>query len=103
MVEVPATEADASPPMKMEVPVLPLDTSSQTSTAEMDASTESNPIGTSLAATAHSSHSNSPITDLPKLQSDVHLAINSIFTVRRSSDLNIQCTIWDFEASLHPT
>ena len=44
MVEVPTTEADASPPLKMEMPVLPLDTSSQASAAEMEASMESNPM-----------------------------------------------------------
>ena len=101
MVEVPTTEADASPPLKMETPVLPLDTSSQASAAETEASMESNPIGASLTAVAHSSCSSSPIADLPKLQSDVHLAINSMFTTRRSSDLKIQCAIQDFEASLH--
>ena len=93
MVEVPTTEADASPPLKMEMPVLPLDTSSQASAAEMEASMESNPIGTSFTAAAHSSHSSSPIAGLPKLHSDVHLAINSMFTARRSSDLEIQHAI----------
>ena len=83
------------------MPVLPLDTSSQASAAEMEASMESNPIGTSLTAVAHSSHSSSPIADLPELQSDVHLAVNSMFTTRRSSDLKIQCAIQDYEASLH--
>ena len=101
MVEVPTTEVDASPLLKMETAVLPLDTSSQASAAETEASMESNPIGTSLTAVAHSSHSSSPITDLPELQSDAHLAINSMFTARRSSDLKIQCAIRDFEASLH--
>ena len=57
MAEVPATEADASQPLKMETSVLTLDTSSQASAAEMEASMESNPIGTSLTAAAHSSHS----------------------------------------------
>ena len=101
MVEVPATEADASPPLRTETAVLPLETSSQASAAEMEASMESNPIGTLPTAVAHSCHSSSPIADLPKLQSDAHLAINSMFTTRRSSDLEIQCAIWDFEASLH--
>ena len=100
-VEVPTTEADASPPLKMEMPVLPLETSSQASAAETEASMESNPIGTSLTAVVHSSCSSSPIADLPELQSDVHLALNSMFTARRSSDLKIQCAIRDFEASLH--
>ena len=93
MVEVPTTEADASLPLKMETSVLPLDTSSQASAAEMEASMESNPISASLTAVAHSSCSSSLIADLPKLQSDVHLTINSMFTARRSSDLEIQCAI----------
>ena len=62
---------------------------------------ESNPISALLMAATHSSHSSSPIADHPELQSDAHLAVNSMFTTRRSSDLEIQCTIQDFEASLH--
>ena len=38
------TETDTSPPPKTEVPALPLDTSSQVSAPEMEASMESNPI-----------------------------------------------------------
>ena len=90
MVEVPATEADASPPLKTEKPVLSLDTCSQASAAEMEASVESNPVSTLPTAVAHSSCSSSPIAHLSELQSDVHLAINSMFTTRRSSDLEIQ-------------
>ena len=101
MVEVPTTEADASPPLKTETSVLPLDTSSQASAAEMEASMESNPISALPTAVAHSSCSSSPIADLPELQSDAHLAVNSMFTTRRSSDLKIQHAIRDFEASLH--
>ena len=101
MEEVPATEADASPPLKMDTTVLPLDTSSQASAAETEASMGSNPIGILTTAAAHSSRSSSPITELSELQSDVHLAIHSMFTAKRSSDLEIQCTIRDFKASLH--
>ena len=101
MVEVPATEADTSQPLKTETSIPTLDTSSQASAAEMEASMESNPVDTSLTAAAHSSCSSSPIGGLSKLQSDVHLAINSTFTAKRSSDLEIQCAIQDFEASLH--
>ena len=89
MAEVPTTEVDASLPLKMEKPVLSLDTCSQASVAQTEASVESNPIGTLPTAAAHSSHSSSPITH-SELQSDVHLAINSMFTTRRSSDLKIQ-------------
>ena len=101
MVEVPATETDASQPLKMEMSVLTLDTSSQASAAETEASMESNPVGILLTAAAHSSHSSSLIGDLSELQSDVHLAVNSMFTGKRSSELEIQCAIWDFEASIH--
>ena len=52
MVEEPTTEADTSPSSKMEVLVLPLDTSSRVSAAETEASMESNPLRTSLAAVA---------------------------------------------------
>ena len=38
---------------------------------------------------------------LSKLQSDVHLAVNSIFTAKRSSDLEIQRAVRDFEVALH--
>ena len=100
MAEVPSTEADTSPPLKREKPVLLLDTHSQTSVAETEASVESNPAGASPMAVAHSSHSSSPIAHLSKLQSDVHLAINSMFTAKRSSDLEIQRAVRDFEASL---
>ena len=93
MEEVPATEADASPPLKMDITVLPLDTSSQTGTAEMKASVGSNPISILTTAATHSSWSSSLIVELSKLQSDAHMAIHSIFTAKRSSDLQIQCAI----------
>ena len=90
MEEVPSTEVDTSSPSKREKPVLLLDTHSQTSAAETEASVESNPARALPMAGAHSSHSSSPITHLSHLQSDVHLAINSMFTAKRSSDLEIQ-------------
>ena len=90
MVEVPSTEADTLPPLKLEKPILLLDTHFQASVAETEASVESNLASMLPMAVAHSSHSSSPITHLSKLQSDVHLAINSMFTARRSSDLEMQ-------------
>ena len=91
--EVPATEADASPPLKMDITVPPLDTSSQASAAETEAFVGSNPIGISTVAATHSSRSSSPIVELSELQSDAHMALHSIFTAKRSSDLQIQCAI----------
>ena len=101
MEEAPTPEGDASPPLKKDTTVLPFDTSSQASAAEMEASMGSNPIGILTTAATHSSQSSSPIVELSKLQSDTHMAIHSIFTAKRSSDLQIQCAIRDYEVSLH--
>ena len=96
-----ATKADISPPLKMEVPALPLDMSSQASVPETEASIESNPIHDSPTAVAYSSHSDSPTIDLLELQANAHLAINHMFSIKRSSDLKRQWAIRDFEALLH--
>ena len=100
MVKELATEADTSPPQKMEVSVLPLDTSSQVSVPETEASMESNPVCDSPTAVAYSSCSDSPTMDLPELQADANLAVNHMLSIKRSSDLERQRAIWDFEASL---
>ena len=92
-----ATQVETSPPLKMEGSLLPLETSSQTSVEGTEASVESNLADTTLVTVAHSSWNDSPIADL---QLEVHLAINSMFTAKRSSELKMQCTIRDFETSL---
>ena len=96
-----ATKADISPPLKMEVPALPFDTSSQASVPETEASIESSPIHDSPTAVANSSHSDSPTMDLPELQANAHLAINHMLSIKRSLELERQQAIWDFEALLH--
>ena len=96
----PATEADTSPPQKMEVPALPLNTSCQVSVAETEASTESNPICNSPTAVAYSSCSDSPTMELPELQANANLAVNHMLLIKRSSDLKRQWAIQDFEALL---
>ena len=96
-----ATEADISPPPKTEVAALPLDTSSQASVPDTEASIESNPIHDSPSAVANSSCSDSPVMDLPELQANADLAINNMLSVRRSLELERQWVIWDYEASLH--
>ena len=101
MAKEPATEADTSPPQKMEVPVLTLDTSSQVCVPEMEASMESNPVCNSPTAVAYSSCSDSPTMDLPELQANANLAVNHMLSIKRSSDLERQWAIQDFEASLH--
>ena len=101
MAKEPVTKVDTSPPQKTEVPAQPLDTSSQASVAEMEASMESNPVYDSPTVVAYSSCSGSPTVDLPELQADANLAINHILSIRRFSDLKRQWAIWDFEALLH--
>ena len=101
MEEAPAAEVDASPPLKMDTTVPPFDTSSQASAVETEASMGNNPIGILTMAATHSSWSSSPIVELSELQSDTHMAVHSIFTAKRSSDLQIQRAIQDYEASLH--
>ena len=96
-----ASKADISPPPKMQVPALPLDTSSQASVPGTEASIESNPIHDSPTVVANSSHSDSPVMDLLELQADAHLAINQMLTVRRSLELERQWVIQDYEVSLH--
>ena len=96
----PATKADTSPPQKMEMPAQSLDTSSQVSVAETEASMESNPIHDSPTAIPYSSHSDSPTMDLPELQANVNLAVNHMLSIKRSLDLKRQWVIWDFETSL---
>ena len=95
-----ATKADMSPPPKTEVPALPLDTS-QASVPETEASMESNPIHDSPTAVVNSSCSDSPGMDLLELQANAHLAINNMLSIRRSSELERQQAIQDYEASLH--
>ena len=96
-----ATKADISPPPKREVPALPLDMSSQASVPDTEASIESNPIHDSPTAVAYSSHSDSPTMDLLELQANTNLAINHMLSIKRSSDLERQWAIWDFEVLLY--
>ena len=95
-----STNADMPPPLKADITTPPLDTSSQASVEEMEASLESNPIYVSPTAAACSSHSDSPLIDLTELQADANLAANYMLSVRRSLDLERQWVIWDFEVSL---
>ena len=101
MVKKLTTKTDISPPLKTEVPALPLDTSSQVSVPEMESSMESNPIHNSPTAVAYSSCSDSLTMDLPELQANAHLAINHMLSIKRSLDLERQQAIWDFEMLLH--
>ena len=101
MGEVDATEANVSLPHKAEVPALPLDTSSQASVEEVEASLESNPINVSPTEATYSSHSESPVADLTELQEDANLAANHMLSVQRSTDLRRQWVVLELGVSLH--
>ena len=62
---------------------------------------ESNPVHDSPTAVTSSSHSNSPTPDLSELQTDASLAFNHLLSIKRSSDLDRQRAIQDFEVVLH--
>ena len=76
-----ATQAEMPPTRKTEELLLPLETSSQTSVDGMDASVESTPVDATLVTVVHSSQSDSPIEEL---QLEVNLALNSLFTTKRT-------------------
>ena len=61
---------------------------------------ESNPIHNSPTAVASGSRSDSPTQDLSELQTDASLAVNHMLSIKRSSDLDRQRAIWDFEVAL---
>ena len=83
-------EAVMSLSHKSEAPALPIDTSSQASVEEGEASLESNPVNVSPAAATYSSCSGSPMVDLTELQTDTNLAANHMLSVKRSTDLKRQ-------------
>ena len=100
MAKEPSTKVDTFPPLQAEVPVQPLDTSSQVSAVETKGSIGSNPIHNSPTAVAYSSHSDSPTMDLSELQANANLAVNQMLSIKRSLDLDRQWAIRDFEALL---
>ena len=90
-----ATEADMPSSHKAEVPAPPIDTSSQASVEEGEASLESNPINVSPTMAAYSSCSESPTVDLTELQEDANLAADHMLSVKRSPDLKRLWVVWN--------
>ena len=83
-------EAVMSLSHKSEAPAPPVDTSSQASMEEGEASLESNPVNISPITAVYSSCSASPLVDLTELQMDANLAANHMLSVKRSMDLKRQ-------------
>ena len=99
--KVAAAEAVMSLSHKLEAPAPPVDTSSQVSMEEGEASLESNPVNVSPIVAAYSSHSGSPMVDLIELQTDANLAADHMLYVKRSTDLKRQQVIWELGLLLH--
>ena len=85
---------------KAEVPAQPIDTSSQASLEEGEASLESNPVNVSFTMAAYSSHSGSPMVDLMELRMDANLATDYMLSVKRSMDLKRQQITWELGLQL---
>ena len=96
-----AAEVVMSLSHKLEAPAPPVDTSSQASMEEGEASLESNPVNVSPIAAACSSCSGSPTVDLTELQMDANLAAYHMLSVKRSTDLKRQRVIWKLGLLLH--
>ena len=90
-----AAEAVMSLSHKVEVSALPVDTFSQASVEEGEASLESNPVNISTTAAMYSSHSDSPMVDLMEVQADANLATDHLLSVKSSTDLKRQWVIWE--------
>ena len=95
-----AVEAVMSLSHKAEVPALPIDTSSQASLEEGEASLESNPVNVSPTVAAYSSHSGSPTVDLMELRTDINLTTDHMLSIKRSMDLKRQQIIWELGLQL---
>ena len=95
-----ATDAVISLSHKVEVSAPPIDTSSQASVEEGEASLESNPVSISPTVATYSSHSGSPMVDLTELQTDANLAADHMLSVKRSTDLKRQQIIWELGLQL---
>ena len=76
-----------SPAQKSEVSLQPIDTSSQASIKEVEASLEDIPTNISPIATAYSSRSVSPPVDPSELQANANRAIDNMLHLKRSIDV----------------
>ena len=83
-------EAVTSPSHKSEAPPLLVNTSSQASMEEEEASLEGIPANVSPIAATYSSSSANPSVDSTKLQTDANLATDHMLCVKRSTDLKRQ-------------
>ena len=94
-------EIVTSPPHKSEAPPLPVDTSSQASMEEVEASLEGLPTNISPITAAYSSSSASPSVGPTELQTDANIAADHMLCMKRSTNLKRQWMIWELGLLLH--
>ena len=89
-----------SPPQKLEISLQPIDTSSQASIKEAEASLEDIPTNIFPSATAYSSGSVSPPVDPSELNANANRAINNLLHLKRLIDIKRQTAIWELGVML---
>ena len=88
-------EAVTFPPHKSEAPPPPVDTSSQASMEEAEASLEGLPANVSPITTTYGSSSANPSMDPTELQTNANMATDHMLHIKRSTDLKRQQVIWE--------
>ena len=99
--KITTVEAVASPPQKSQASPRPVDTSSQASMEEAEASLEGLPANVSPITASCSSRSASPSVDPIELQTNTNMAANPMLHMKRSTDLKRQWVIWELGLLLH--
>ena len=93
--KVATVEAVASPPQKSEASPRLVDTSSQVSMEEAEASLEGLPPTSPLSPLPAAAVSASPSVDPIELQTNANMATDHMLHVKRSTDLKRQWVIWE--------
>ena len=89
-----------TPPRKSEASLQPVDTSSQASVEEAEASLEDLPANISPIAAAYCSRSISPPVDPSQLQANANRAVDSMLHLKRSIDIRRQRAVWELGVML---
>ena len=101
IVKVATVEAVASPSQKPEASPQLVNTSSQASMEEAEASLERLPTNISPIAATYSSRSASPLVDPMELRTNANRAADNMLHLKRSTDLKRWRVIWELGVLLH--
>ena len=95
------TAAPTTPPQKPEGPIQAVDTSSQVSVEEKEASLEDLPANISPIAAVSRSGSISPPVDLAKLWNNANRALDDLLNTKGSIDIRRLRAVWELGMILH--